>query len=362
MPPNATVWPLQPHTLGKHLVLRYYLDAWLPIRSARNSRILFIDGFAGPGEYEGGEEGSPLIALRALNEHRAKGSITNEVHFIFIESDQKRAEHLNSLVEAQKPSLPTNCHVYVEHGVFDGAMTWLLDQIDAQAKRLAPSFVMVDPFGVSETPMDVIGRILQNSRSEVYISFMYESINRHRKSSEFAPHLDVLFGCETWREGIDIEDSEERKSFFYGLYEAQLRKAGATYVIHFELYEGNRLVYAIFFATKHLLGCDRMKQAIWKVVPFGDFAFRGSQTLTLGITNADFEPLKAALRAQFHGKGWIRTEDVLDYVASDQTEYHTGQLKRRTLVPMEKAGQIEVDEDTRNRKGTYPNGTLLSFL
>jgi hypothetical protein len=54
MPPKTVTWTLDEHTLGKHLVLRAYLDAWLPIMSRRNGRILFIDGFAGP-EYAKGE-------------------------------------------------------------------------------------------------------------------------------------------------------------------------------------------------------------------------------------------------------------------------------------------------------------------
>ena len=46
--PKKTLWPLEPHTRGKHLVLKSYLDAWLPIMGTRNARILVIDGFAGP--------------------------------------------------------------------------------------------------------------------------------------------------------------------------------------------------------------------------------------------------------------------------------------------------------------------------
>jgi len=38
----------------------------------RNKRILFIDGFAGPGEYTKGEEGSPIIAMRSLTEHQLR--------------------------------------------------------------------------------------------------------------------------------------------------------------------------------------------------------------------------------------------------------------------------------------------------
>ena len=42
---------LDPHTQGKHLVLQYYMQAWLPIMTTWNGRVLFIDAFAGPGEY-----------------------------------------------------------------------------------------------------------------------------------------------------------------------------------------------------------------------------------------------------------------------------------------------------------------------
>ena len=59
LPPRSTVWDLDDHTRGKHLVLRSYMDAWLPIVLNTYERALFVDGFAGPGEYRRGEPGSP---------------------------------------------------------------------------------------------------------------------------------------------------------------------------------------------------------------------------------------------------------------------------------------------------------------
>ena len=44
----------------------------------------------------------------------------------------------------------------------------------------------------------------------------------------------------------------------------EAQENGAQYVVRFELYEGEQLVYAIFFGTKSLDGCDKMKQAIWR--------------------------------------------------------------------------------------------------
>ena len=364
MEPKTTLWPLEPHTLGKHFVLRNYLNAWFPILGQTNKRILIVDGFAGPGRYEGGEDGSPMIALKALADHRAKSLITSEVAFKFIEEDQDRADYLENLISSTSLCLPTNCSVNVIPGVFDETMTQVLDQLDAQAKKLAPCFVMVDPFGVSGTPMSVIRRILRNPKSEVYISYMYEAINRFKAAPEFEKHLDSLFGTSTWRNGINISDQAARKQFFYDLYESQLRQAGAKNVVHFELYENQRLIYAIFFGTQSPKGCDCMKRAIWKVAPFGDFRFLSASIgqLPLGTDFADFSQLQDALQRCFAGRGWVRIEEVMDFVASDQTDFHTGHLKKKVLIPMEDAGLIVVDNQTRTRKHVYPNGTKLRFL
>lgn len=364
MPPRTTTWPLEPHTQGKHLVLEHYMGAWLPIMTRWNGRVLFIDAFAGPGEYSGGEPGSPVIALRSLIGHRAKGQMRSEINYLFIEDNSDRCEHLAQVLDGLNGQLPANCNYEVINSTFDDTLTDVLDNIDEQKACLAPAFVMIDPFGVSGTPMSVIGRILENPKSEVYISFMYREMNRFKEHPNFEKHLDQLFGCSGWRRGIDIPDGKERKGFFYDLYSDQLKRNGAQYVVRFELYEGERLVYAIFFGTKNLEGCDKMKQAIWKVAPFGSFRFRGSQLgqLMLGESVVDFSPLERHLQDQFRGKSWQRIENIEDFVKSDATEFHSSHLKLKTLKPMEADGKIEVMEGTRRRSGTYPKGTLLRFL
>ena len=283
--------------------------------------------------------------------------------FVFIEKAPDRKEHLEKLVEELRPSLPRNCTVEVECGLFDDTMTKALDVLDGQKRGLAPAFVMVDPFGVSGTPMRVLKRLLSNPKCEVYVSFMFESISRFRDTPEFAPHLDELFGCSHWRRGIPLTDPTERKNFFYGLYEEQLREAGAEQIVRFELYEGSRLIYAIFFGTHSTKGADRMKEAIWKVVPFGDFAFRGTRSDQLGLdlVQNNFGPLQAALRKRFAAQGWVQVEEMEDFVASDQTDYYSGQLRRGALTPMETSGELEVEPGSRRKRRTYPDGTRIRF-
>ncbi len=364
MPPRTTTWDLEPHTLGKHMVLKSYMQAWLPIMTTWNERVLFIDAFAGPGEYSDGEPGSPVIALRALIDHSALKQIRNEVTYLFIEKDSDRCKHLANILRGLDAELPPLCNYKIINCTFNETLSDALYKINQQSVRLPPAFVMIDPFGVSETPMSTIARILGNPKSEVYISFMYEAINRFKEHPNFERHLDELFGCPEWRQGMDLTHAGERKEFFYDLYKAQLKKNGAQHVVDYELYEDQRLVYAIFFGTGSLEGCDKMKQAIWKVAPFGDFKFRGSQLgqMILGSTGVDFSPLERTLQEHFRSKGWIAVRDVEDFVKSDATDFHSGHLKRSTLKPMEANGKIEVQPGTRKKSGTYPKGTVLRFL
>ena len=364
MPPEATKWQLEDHTLGKHRVLRNYMDAWLPIMRSRSGRLLFIDGFAGPGEYAGGEDGSPIIALKSLVDHSAREKMKGEIFFLFIEKELDRKVNLEKAIRPYSDNLPVNCYTRIFHATFLEKMTEFLDWFDIRHRKLPPAFVMIDPFGVSDIPMHLIRRILANPSTEVYISFMYEAINRFRSHPNFERHLDDLFGCPEWRDGLEIPEGTERKNFFYALYEESLRKAGANFVLFFELYRNERLIYTIFFATQRLEGCDVMKKAMWKTAPFGDFKFMSgtANQLTLGIEPTDFTPLRKALHKEFGHNEWVAIEDVQTFVMSDKTGFHTSHLKTKTLRPMERDKEIKVKPSTRKNIRTFPKGTILKFV
>jgi len=70
---------------------------------------------------------------------------------------------------------------------------------------------------------------------------------------------------------------------------------------------------------------------------------------------------RKSVRRRFASEGWVTIEQVEEYVASDDTDYYGGQLRKGALVPMEKAGLLEADEGSRKKRRTYPPGTLLRF-
>jgi three-Cys-motif partner protein len=263
------VWPIEPHTHAKHLILERYLHAWLPIITSNRSRVVFIDGFAGPGSYEGGEVGSPVIAMQALINHAHRQSIKSNVHFIFLESDRRRAAKLKLTIAPLAPQLPIGSTASVHHGTYADLLTQALDEIESNGKQLAPSLVFIDPFGVSGLPMSLVRRILRTRSCEVLINVMTGFMHRFIAAPEFEPHLDAIYGMPQWRQARELS-GQARVNFLRKLYVHELSRADsngkAKYVRLFSmLNRAQQPIYDLVFATNHPRGIDRMKDAMWKV-------------------------------------------------------------------------------------------------
>src|SRR2546425_1377150 len=245
-----------------------------------NGCLIFLDGFAGPGRYLGGEEGSPLIALRALLEHSHMQTRAGlEVRFWFIEERVDRATALEQELagfRAQRP-IPSWVHVDVANTEFAPFLSGVLTEIETRKQALAPTFAFIDPFGFSGVPMQLIEPLARNPKCEVLISFMLESINRWAwfGNAAIEAHLNELFGTTAWKALAQERDPVRRRDGLVELYRTQLvAKAWLPYVINFEMVDrGNRTEYFLYFGTKSVKGLSVMKQAMWKADPMGGQLF-----------------------------------------------------------------------------------------
>jgi three-Cys-motif partner protein len=364
--PRTTTWNLDPHTRAKHEILRRYLEAWTPILSLAGFPVIaYVDGFAGPGLYSGGEDGSPIIALKAALQHRER--IKGKLLFLFIEKDDDRANMLQELVGAL--DIPTNFRVHVAGGrTFEqGFREKLLDFYTNQAKALPPTFAFIDPFGWTGVPFSLIREILSNSSCEVLINFMFEEINRFIGHPEQEANFDLLFGTEEWRGIGTITDKHRRRLFLHGLYLRQLREAARSkYVRSFEMRNDKDVTdYFLFFATNSPTGMSKMKEAMWKVDQSGEFRFSDATNPAqelLFSPKPDFAGLRRELIARFGGKNTTVAE-VEDFVLAE-TPYRETHYKRQVLAPLEREGRLRVKDPPPGRKaGTYPDpGMALTFV
>lgn len=268
--PKSTTWALEPHTKAKHEILKRYLRAWTPILAQGGfPQILYIDGFAGPGRYEGGEEGSPVIALNAALAHRDR--ITGEMLFQFIEKDSDRAAMLRRVLdEIPKPS---NFKIRISTATFEESTREILEYCKSRGRALPPTFAFVDPFGWTGIPFSLLRDILSHPSCEVLVNFMYEEINRFLGHPDQEQDLDQLFGTPDWRPLVQISGTAERRRAIHGLYQKKLESA-ATFVRSFEMRNRNDATdYFLFFATKNTTGLRKMKEAMWGVDQSGEFTF-----------------------------------------------------------------------------------------
>jgi len=265
--PKETIWDLEDHSAVKHKILETYLKAWFPIICRGNDRVNYIDGFAGPGKYTGGEDGSPIIALDVAINHTTE--LKNQINFIFIEKDEDRKEYLEQ--EIKKRTIQPNFNWQVVNGEFHSETIELLDYLDKDNKILAPTFAFIDPFGFSGIPFNIVERLLAIPKVEVFLTFMVDSINRFIEDDKAGQHIKELFGSD-YVEKI-IENSKDRENDLRAFYQKKLEE-NAKFVRYFKMCDNDdRAIYYLFFATNNEIGNVRMKEAMWKVDDEGFYRF-----------------------------------------------------------------------------------------
>lgn len=299
---------------AKHQLLRAYLGGWFPILASWQGRVLYIDCHAGRGRHVTGDEGSPLLALRLLLDHRQRSRIlaSTQVNFVFFETNADNHRDLMSEVQSLGP-MPANIHVYSHQADYEAELRQVIGQMRAAGSRLAPSFAFVDPYGFTLS-MDLLNDLLAFPNCELLVNFMYRYVDLAIHQPSQSANMDALFGTSTWRQLASIDDPDQRSGATIKLFSSQLRARFAT-----NLYmrgANGGLKYVLIHATNHKKGREVMKQALWSVTPDGSFTAleRDSPNQPVLIRpDPDLAPLERALWNQFKGRS-VRMVEVYDWL------------------------------------------------
>jgi three-Cys-motif partner protein len=364
--PSQPVWPLEPHTLAKHEILRRYLGAWFPIMSKWNSRLIFFDGFAGPGIYQSGEIGSPLIALQVLIQHPLFSSFGQgtEYLFLFCESDPRRFASLQQRLDAYKQSIggswPSNVKIQCTSDPFDATASGIVSYLENKGSQLAPTFAFIDPFGISGLPMNLLARLVKSPKCELFINMIMNTAKRFATSGLIDRSLEELYGTNQYlnAEGLTGRD---RIMFLHDLYADQLRNvAGMKHIQSFEMINRNgHTSYFLFYATRAVEGLRAMKDAMWRADPGGGYQFSdrlAGQDVLFSEDFLDVVPLTRDLLTHF--AGMEVDVDVLERYVLTDTPYRETHL-RRVLRPLEKDGSLTVIRQPGRKQ--FPSGTRIRF-
>jgi three-Cys-motif partner protein len=325
---------------------------------------LFIDGFAGPGEYTDGKEGSPVIALKAALKNASRFNST--IYFLFIESRPDRFEHLNQVLARYSAEIANAPKVNVlppQCGECTEVLRKLLAGTKAKNKRHGPWLAFLDQFGYSQVPMSLIAEIMNGESCEVLTYLEFRRLGQFITDESKWPSITAAFGGEEWKKAIPLREQARERCIAETYADALRQRAGATYVWHFAMKgENNALIYWLFFCTRSVRGLEEMKKAMRRVDDSGSFVFSDAAN-----------PDQLSLMSIGLAEGWLSAHLARHFrgqtVTLDQIRHHV--LVDTPLVTFKKAlAELERTEiltvlhaPEGRRKGTFPDrsGFRLRF-
>lgn len=361
---RETTWDIEEQTAAKHLILRKYLEGWFGVMGNSQPRIVYLDAFAGPGEYSDGTPGSPLIALDVLRNHRVLGTKCEFV-LLFNEMSKPRHDHLLQCLQRAISSnpLPRNVAIHVENTDFNALSKEVREALDSARGRLAPTFAFLDPFGYSGLTMNAISRLFSWSHIDLLVYLDTNSLNRFGTSATVFEQFNALYGTEDFA-AAPAAGAPERLQYFIDLYAHQLKSVcGFTYTRTFQMRNSRGLpTYNLVFGTRHLRGLELMKDAMWKAAPDGSFSFDAR------MANQPMLPMDLDIPRRVGGllsarlDGQARTvKELEDFLLTD-TDFLPAHL-RDGLRLLERNEAITVTRSSGPRRAnTYPTDCVVTFL
>lgn len=265
----------------KHAIIDQYATPFASKTGSRSldGRVSFIDGYAGPGRYDDGTEGSGAMLLRKAHELAAMRS-PRQIELHFVEQDPDTVRRLREVVEAEGRGIVATVH--------DGDISSHLPRLLETATGI-PLFAYLDPCGLI-IPMDEVVSIFNRpggaAPTEILINLtahlrrfagMLTSDNPVEKSLK---RVDAVCGGDWWRDawlerypdkGASEDDKIAAEEAVVHGYAAKLRErldgGVGTWVIDVRPRADLKPLYYLIFATRHTAG----------MMTFGESASLGLQ-------------------------------------------------------------------------------------
>jgi three-Cys-motif partner protein len=249
-----------------------YLVPYLHKVSRLRVPIHLIDAFAGPGEFESGDRGSPLILTDAATEHA-----TVSWHAYFANNEERHHRRVDELIQARGLTARAEAHL--------GPCGPLLRRLGAELHdRPDTVLVYADPFGLKGAEMANLSPLLSRSKrfsTELLLNLSTPTIARlaNRYAAD-AERLDIVLGGTWWRA---VRRSGGSLHAYAAGYLEQLRSFGFDYVGACPVCDGGTVKYHLVFCSRHPDSARLMNDIMLNAVDRHAPGSRGCADLYAGI-------------------------------------------------------------------------------
>lgn len=279
---------LENHSRAKHEILRGYLAAYVQTLLSNPNRDQFkltlVDGFCGGGLYQAADgngvemPGSPLIMLDAMREADVlanmgrKKAIRFDVDYFFIDDDPDATSLLSKVLKVRGYEPRLGKDIFVWTADFNSKADQLIAHVKSRMPQNGRAIFLLDQYGYTEVPTDVIHRIMKQIPSaEVILTFNVASMLTYITDKRGqAEALLARAGTPESLKGrsiTDIKKNERDWRLFIQacMYPDLVRNCGAPfYTLFFIRSEQGHGDYWLLHFSKHARARDVMTRIHWE--------------------------------------------------------------------------------------------------
>ena len=362
-------WNLQEHSKIKLTILKKYLWPYFTTLGSKHKVIHYVDGFAGRGEYEPGEFGSPVIAIQdALEAMKTSKNKDFVVKFHLIEEDMENFENLESIIKEIENGKNYNerLQIYRYNNTFEDIVNDIMKDFD----DFEPSFFFLDPFGYKPIKFESFREISGLYNPEILLTFMVQSISRFILSGNIDHILEELFGDVLWKQEIDsIPGSMVEK--IRDLFISRIKNLRQFYSSWYDICRPNqnRIIYYMVHFTTHTKGIEIMRDVMGNIGKEGTFKYHGPRENEIKSTPS---LLKMADPTFFNDRKevedfWLENLNQQEILYSELSIYTMNNFSRvrkknirDLLLSMEKEGKVTISRDAKG-PAIHP-GDIIRFV
>lgn len=260
---------LYDHSEAKVKLLGEYLKRYLNIISndGFTQEINMYDLFCGPGLYEDGGEGSPIVTLRQVKDTyyssiSRKPNKLPKINCHFNDIDVTRTDTLQKAVKNKSLHYPEFGTINYSNNDYKDLVSILSKTFKTFQNKKA--FVFIDPFGYKDIKSEHIKGLMNCSKkSEVLLWLPTQHMYRFSKNGTPEALLEFIEELTQYKEW---KESDSVWKFIAQLKEGFQSYLGESfYVDNFSIKKEENTVFCLYFFTSHIKGFEKMLEAKWEI-------------------------------------------------------------------------------------------------
>ncbi len=208
------------HSENKHEIYRGYIERYTRkfTQDPRHSmfKLFIVDGFCGGGVYTDSTNreylGSPFIVVDAVEKRIAEARqnrnnpLNSDVHYYFVDKDRGAIDFLRKAHSEREVNKDNAHHITYLQGAFADKCQTIIADIKKHANRVQRAIFILDQYGWSKAPINVIRSIFSAlSDAEIILTFTPDEIIDHVSEDE---EKAVRMASGLANVGLDIEPDD----------------------------------------------------------------------------------------------------------------------------------------------------------